>query len=102
MIKTRTYLTLLPLWLHKPLGLAVQILGTVVQIGVITGITGILRVGFVRVKRDLVGLVSIHVLAGIAWIAWIAWIAARIWAQLFGCLPIVRGGSRNTHGVRSA
>jgi len=83
------------LWLNQPLGLAIQKLGAVVQVGVIAGITGILRVGFVRKKRDLVGLVAIHVLP-------------RITASICGCaqplgrLSIVGGCSRYTHGVRRA
>jgi len=57
------HIRLLLLRLNEPFGLAVQKLGTVVQVGIIARIAGILRVGLVRIKANLVGLVSIHVFA---------------------------------------
>lgn len=42
------------LGLYEPLGFAVQKFGTVVQVGIIAGITGILRAGFIRKKSNLV------------------------------------------------
>ena len=62
------------LWLNQPLGLAIQIIGAVVQVGVITGITGILRVGLVWIKRDLVGIVSLVSLVSIVTILICVWL----------------------------